>query len=378
MSLASQEITLTRKELYDLVWASPLTTLAKKYLISDVGLRKICNRMAVPLPKSGHWHKLKFGKKVPIVGLPDDKSIQDIITLSLRGENQEKVKPTSPVEKLKLEIEEMKGLTLLVPSKLHNPDSLIITAKEHLESRKRDYLHHGLLKSRSEYLDITVAPTNISRSLLFLDTFIKALKSRGHKIIIRDGNTHALIDQEEIRISFREKLNRVVVKGKYYDSSEYHPSGILIFKLDVYPETEWKDGKEPIETMISKILAKLELKSKAIKEDREHWRKITEERDKKLVIEKEAELRRENELSQFKELIQKANRWNQAKTLKEYLKAVKHKAVIDGLLLEDLKHWLTWAENKIDWFDPLLEKVDVIFTDVDKDTLTFKKRTGFW
>ncbi len=35
-------IKLTRKELYDLVWSAPFTTLSKKYLISDVGLRKMC------------------------------------------------------------------------------------------------------------------------------------------------------------------------------------------------------------------------------------------------------------------------------------------------------------------------------------------------
>jgi hypothetical protein len=33
-----EKVTLTRKELYDLVWAEPLSKLAKKYKISDNGL----------------------------------------------------------------------------------------------------------------------------------------------------------------------------------------------------------------------------------------------------------------------------------------------------------------------------------------------------
>jgi hypothetical protein len=45
-------IKLTRKELYDLVWSAPFTILAKKYSISDVGLRKICIRMIISFPKS--------------------------------------------------------------------------------------------------------------------------------------------------------------------------------------------------------------------------------------------------------------------------------------------------------------------------------------
>jgi hypothetical protein len=44
-----EQVTLTRKELYDLVWAQPLSRLTKKYKISDNGLRKICKRMNIPI-----------------------------------------------------------------------------------------------------------------------------------------------------------------------------------------------------------------------------------------------------------------------------------------------------------------------------------------
>lgn len=56
--------TITRQELYNLVWSFPMTTLSKKYAISDVGLRKICIRMNILMPQAGHWQKLKFGKKI--------------------------------------------------------------------------------------------------------------------------------------------------------------------------------------------------------------------------------------------------------------------------------------------------------------------------
>lgn len=36
------EIQITREELYNLVWKEPLTTLSKKYDISDNGIRKKC------------------------------------------------------------------------------------------------------------------------------------------------------------------------------------------------------------------------------------------------------------------------------------------------------------------------------------------------
>jgi hypothetical protein len=55
---------LTRRELYDLVWSKPITKLAADFGISDVGLAKICDRYRVPSPPRGYWAKLEAGKKV--------------------------------------------------------------------------------------------------------------------------------------------------------------------------------------------------------------------------------------------------------------------------------------------------------------------------
>jgi hypothetical protein len=40
----------SRNELYELVWAKPMTHLAKELGLSDVGLRKICVKYGIPLP----------------------------------------------------------------------------------------------------------------------------------------------------------------------------------------------------------------------------------------------------------------------------------------------------------------------------------------
>lgn len=54
-----------RQKLFDEVWTTPVTKLAKGYRLSDVGLRKICVALDVPLPPRGYWAKLAAGKKVP-------------------------------------------------------------------------------------------------------------------------------------------------------------------------------------------------------------------------------------------------------------------------------------------------------------------------
>ncbi len=53
---------LSRKALYELVWTEPMTNLAVRFGTSDVALKKICVRAAIPTPKAGHWAKKQAGK----------------------------------------------------------------------------------------------------------------------------------------------------------------------------------------------------------------------------------------------------------------------------------------------------------------------------
>ena len=68
-------IKLTRQQLYDEVWSEPMTKLAVKYGLSDVGLAKICNRNHIPKPKVGHWMTSTF-PDTNIKGLTPDISYQ--------------------------------------------------------------------------------------------------------------------------------------------------------------------------------------------------------------------------------------------------------------------------------------------------------------
>lgn len=58
-------VTLNREQLLAEVWAEPLQSVAPRYSLSDVGLKKLCARLQVPTPGRGYWAKLKAGKRVP-------------------------------------------------------------------------------------------------------------------------------------------------------------------------------------------------------------------------------------------------------------------------------------------------------------------------
>jgi hypothetical protein len=58
-----QPLTVSREDLYELVWSKPMRELAKDFGISDVALAKRCRRLAIPVPGRGYWARVDAGQK---------------------------------------------------------------------------------------------------------------------------------------------------------------------------------------------------------------------------------------------------------------------------------------------------------------------------
>lgn len=225
--MSSTEI-LTRNELYNLVWSIPLLTISKKYALSDNSLRKICIRMQIPLPQVGHWMQLQFNKKVHIAPLPENYSGEETVTLTLRTENDQ---PSSenPVKLLAHSLRNDNTISFQVPDRLQTKNPLILAAKEELTGKER-YANAGVVHCHWGELDIKVGVENVGRMLRFADTFLRVLEQRGHVIDFLSGYTSVNVNGQRMKILFRERLKKHIVKGTHYDSTELHPTGILVFK----------------------------------------------------------------------------------------------------------------------------------------------------
>jgi integrase len=60
----------TREDLYRSVWTAPVSEVAARLGISDVGLAKACRRAAIPLPPRGYWARVASGQQVIRAPLP--------------------------------------------------------------------------------------------------------------------------------------------------------------------------------------------------------------------------------------------------------------------------------------------------------------------
>ena len=169
-----EKLVFTREELYNLVWSEPMSRLAKKYNISDNGLRKICKKHSIPMPQLGHWQKIQYGYKVVKTKLPNITKDQGSINLRYRDEagNYVEIEKT-PKSILKEEYLNNPKLPLKVPERLTSPDPLVVQAQNSLLSKKNErFIYNGFVETKSSELKIKVAPSNIPRALRFLDAFI--------------------------------------------------------------------------------------------------------------------------------------------------------------------------------------------------------------
>lgn len=149
-----RNIILTRKDLYDMVWATPMITLAKKYSITDSGLRKVCKRMNIPLPKPGYWERMKVGRPDVIEKLSEEYSGVNEVTLSLRSDEEGNI--NSIVKSKKVKSEDEVDPAFRVPEKLTNPDKLIVNTKECIEDEQKRRWDEPPKKKYAETLRINV------------------------------------------------------------------------------------------------------------------------------------------------------------------------------------------------------------------------------
>lgn len=61
---------VSREQLYEEVWAEPITTVALKYKVSSSFLARICTRLKVPRPQRGYWAMYATGKRPKKPPLP--------------------------------------------------------------------------------------------------------------------------------------------------------------------------------------------------------------------------------------------------------------------------------------------------------------------
>ena len=279
-----------REALYNEVWSEPMTTVSKRYGMSDNGLRKHCKTLGIPLPSLGYWARIKAGQKVPRTDLPK-------VTGEVRNHIRNYfIKFKTDIEKLteaelvsdeefSLLTEETKKLIkdicsqLQVKRQLRSPHHLITEHQaEILYRKKRDNaLKQASFSSiryanvKSEYrgnkpvLPINVSESNMNRTYRILDTIINTLKEM-------EGNTRVEVQYSDqpkdeayffvISSAFDFEIKEDARKKQSSkNNGESKPCLVLLISPSVgyannqQAKLEYQDkDNEPLEAQVGKIL----------------------------------------------------------------------------------------------------------------------------
>lgn len=383
-------IQLTREELFNQVWERPMTKVAADYGISDIALKKICDKHRIPVPGRGYWAKKAAGKKVErahfraVIDLAIDRIV---IYGSPAQDLPEAVKKAKAAAKKREQRPENKVEVVAMPDDLHTK-----VAKTRTRLEKAKPSEKGLVKtSGPDLFNLEIGTTSVARVIAFLNALVRAAADRGYQVVKGDRALVFSVEDETLRFRIVEQTTRskhepteaelaAIAKWEkrqqrrlrswdYGDWAprptppdwDYAPNGLLqvIVNEGCYGHDGLRrtfgDGKtQRIETLINAILEAVATWSAAIKAKR-----IEDERRKREWEEQERrheEQRRRNALEskRIEALSKNLERWHHRQRILDFVAAVEAKLDADDYdEPEAIREWIAWANDYADRIDPL-------------------------
>ena len=412
-------VKLTRKQLYDEIWALSVAGVARKYNLNYGKLIATCKAENVPFPSSGYWTRKNMGKDVSneAVELSGHEETEislitnDATIKRIRKAKAEIVenKQTDIIEDAKVVVEELQqnkaesiskwsgGMLEFLDETERNK---VLEVACNLQINQNTYLHKTLVQykkdiadyksklreaqNRSYYNPRYNKPENepeffkemsdecMPRAIAILDTVFKAIESMGGSInsdlsvkIRGDIVRFRMVEsQDQVKHEITKQEAQALVK--YNDDIKNHrwASKLQIRKYDkVY------NGKLRIvfgersyirDTDSEKLEDRLgdilvTLYEKA--EENRIAREAREEAERKRI--EEARRREENRQRKEQEIHlvkELVNKAEDYRIAKEIREYIQ--AMIDSGSEDITPEWIEWAEKKADWYDPSIATED--------------------
>jgi hypothetical protein len=366
--MTAERIRLTRTELHESVWATPMRTLAKEFGMSDVGLAKICRKHNVPVPPVGYWRRKETGYKVKCPPLPPAKDGREHLDIYIR-------------ERLRPEFEDLARQT--APKIAIAPDVSHPFALRSEKLLRRGKLNQrGLVIAKNGALShILVSREQLPRALKILNALLLALEERNQPASWPKQENALLavsIDDEAVRFSLSEitdsaphiltpsEVNHPWSAPKY----DYKLTRRLQLQIANLPpfmgpiRRTWADGKQQrIEDCIGDFMVGLTVAAAAIRKNRQE----TEERHRRREEDRkreEEERRIAEEQKRKAELVTELiGNWEEAVRLRRFVQAIEQETARSDFSeaeRKDIQQVADWTREYADSLDPLCDLPEAI------------------
>ncbi len=359
--------TLTRQQLYEKVWATPATILAREFGVSDVALGKACRRHKIPKPPPGYWAAKRFGKAKPPVPLPriDDRLLESI---TFHKMEESEMIPESAEIHAKAAAEKS-AKTITVPSRTGPLHPLVSRTKAAMAEAHANY--KGMVSpSGKACLGITVGKNSVLRAIRIMNALVRALEARGFPVTAGQDDKKAVtvVTIQGEQVSFRLEETQTMKKRErkpgdtyFHDGYDYEPSGKLMLIITNLnwsgTRQRWRDTKKlRIENRLNSFIGGLVAATETLKIKRlEHERREREWAEERLRR-AEAERLRFEEEKKTKQLDRVVANWQKSQVIRSFCDAVGQRIPGGGNAIKpdsELGKWLAWARTRADELDPI-------------------------
>lgn len=391
--------TISRLELYNQVWETPVTQLAKEYGLSDVGFAKICRKYNIPRPPRGYWAKKASGQHLQKAPLPK-RSSNEIIEISPYAANQ--LTGEAETELAQKIDAEKKCPPIVVPKSLRNPHPFIQQSQEILELCQPNDV--GIIEPKDKNcLDIRVSKKSLPRALRIINALINALLERGFEVLQEDGSLKVEIENEYLGIGISEEIISKKTQPKDTKLNGYYqfghsrfdyvriPSGKLCLTIHdrryFYSDNfrkNWRDTKrKQLEDSLDAFV--IGLIKRAAKKKEYRLQKEKEERKRQEMArlreeerQRQAELSRkiQEERTRVSNLITDAENHQKSMQIRDFVAAVEKEHREGNAVYvnaDEYESWVKWARNQADRLDPLSDSPPSI---LDQAAETVDEQSG--
>ena len=169
--------TMTRRQLYDLIWSKPMREAAAEVGISDVGLKKVCIRHRVPVPLQGYWNKIHAGQspRKALFRDIDDAALDRVAIAGAYYRVPQEVRQTLVAAQARDKASD--GKVIVEASARPSVPSAVQLATA-LKNARPDA--NGLVRAADPNLiQVAVAPESVDRTVAIVDALLRAAAERG-------------------------------------------------------------------------------------------------------------------------------------------------------------------------------------------------------
>jgi hypothetical protein len=383
-------IKTTRRAIYDLVWSMPMSKVAQEFSISDVALKKICQKHRVPSPPRGYWAKKEAGKPVKQPRFAETDDPQDEL-VTIYGSNQadlpapvrevlERAKASRSAQQLSPPVDSQ---TAPVPiEQIHS----VVFATAH-KLRKQKPNKDGVASALDDHCcGVEVGSASVERAISILDVLAHSLEAQDLTIAaVGDGMTvttggetvkfhlkehvqrekHAPTSEELATEERRRKRHGTTWDFLYeraYPEWDQVRTGRLFIEIDnQYVKSlrrTWKDGKhQRLEDLIGEITAGLTAYAVAIRlqnEERRRWRRNYERQQRRS---ERARFRGEREEQRRKILDELVAISVEASKLRGWLEEAKH--WLEQSQPDEFTRFVDWARRRLEYLEHAIDPAGI-------------------